>query len=212
MSQKSSIIPPIEGKFNAILLFGPPGAGKGTLGKFLSSVGSHFHLSSGDIFRSLQVDSPAGKIFHKYALKGNLVPDEVTIEIWHYYVSGLIATNRYYPQEQLLLLDGIPRTVQQAKLLESHVTVKKIISLEVNDHHSLLKRLQKRALIERRQDDLDPKVFETRMSVYQKETADVLKQYPEEKIARFDGNLKPLEVLRDVLMKLSDLLVGKKSE
>ncbi len=204
---RSSIIPPIEGKFNAILLFGPPGAGKGTLGKFLSSVGSHFHLSSGDIFRSLPVDSPAGKIFHQYALKGNLVPDEVTIEIWHYYVSGLIATNRYYPKEQLLLLDGIPRTAKQAELLKPYIHVQKVIVLDIKDNALLFKRLQKRALIERRQDDLDQKVFETRMRVYQRETAEVLKHYPTDKIAHFDGHLKPLEVLRDVLMKLSDLMV-----
>lgn len=207
MPKNDSIIPPIKGKFNSILLFGPPGAGKGTLGKFLSSVGSHFHLSSGDIFRSLPVDSPAGKIFHQYALRGHLVPDEVTVEIWHYYVSGLIATNRYVPTEQLLLLDGIPRTRAQAEILERYIEVKKVIVLEVDKSESLLKRLQKRALIERRQDDLDPKVFETRMKVYLKETAEVLKLYDEERITRFNGNLKPLEVLRDVLMKLSDILV-----
>lgn len=207
MPQNDPIIPPIKGKFSSILLFGPPGAGKGTLGKFLSSVGSHFHLSSGDIFRSLPVDSPAGKIFHQYALKGNLVPDEVTVEIWHYYVSGLIATNRYVPTEQLLLLDGIPRTRAQAEILERYIEVKKVIVLEVDKTESLLKRLQKRALIERRQDDLDPKVFETRMGVYLKETAEVLKLYDNKRVSRFDGNLKPLEVLRDVLMKLSDILV-----
>ncbi|MCH9631773.1 MAG: adenylate kinase [Chlamydiae bacterium] len=207
MEKKTSIIPPIEGKFDAILLFGPPGAGKGTLGKFLSSVGSHFHLSSGDIFRGLPIDSPAGKIFHQYALKGNLVPDEVTIEIWHYFVSGLIATNRYYPNEQLLLLDGIPRTLEQAKLLEPYVNVKKIIALDVKDHESLFKRLQKRALVERRQDDLSRNVFETRMNVYLKETAEVLKYYPDSKITHFNGDLKPLEVLRDVLKELTDLMV-----
>lgn len=205
--KQKPLIPSVKGKFNSILLFGPPGAGKGTLGKFLSSVGSHFHLSSGDIFRSLPVDSPAGKIFHKYALKGNLVPDEVTIEIWHYYVSGLIATNRYQPKDQLLLLDGIPRTTHQVEILDPYIDVKKVIVLEVKDQDSLFKRLKKRALIERRQDDLDHKVFETRMEVYQRETAEVLKLYRKDQIARFNGDLKPLEVLRDVLMKLSKILV-----
>ncbi len=207
MTRHTHIIPSAEGKFEAILLFGPPGVGKGTLGKFLSSAGSHFHLSSGDIFRGLPVDSPAGKIFHQYALKGNLVPDAVTIEIWHYFVSGLIATNRYYPKEQLLLLDGIPRTIEQAKLLEPYVNVKKIIALDIKDHQSLFKRLQKRALVEKRQDDMDYKVFETRMNVYLKETAEVLKHYPSNKIARFSADLKPLEVLRDVLKELTDLML-----
>lgn len=207
MTTHKPLIPPHEGKFKALLLFGPPGAGKGTLGKFLSSVGSHCHLSSGDIFRSLLPDSPAGKIFHKYALKGELVPDEVTVEIWHYYVSGLIATNRYYPKKQLLLLDGIPRTAAQVQLLKPYIDVKKVIVLDIADPKSLFKRLQKRAVIEKRQDDLDPIVFETRMAVYNQETAAVLDEYPKDKIAHFNGDLKPLEVLRDVLMKLSDLLV-----
>ncbi len=209
MSKNRSIIPPIEGKCSSILLFGPPGAGKGTLGKFLSSVGSHFHLSSGDIFRSLPIDSPAGKIFHQYALKGALVPDEVTIEIWYYYVSGLIATNQYYPKEQLLLLDGIPRTESQVNILKNHIDVKKIIVLDIQNPELLFRRLEKRALVERRQDDLDPKVFKKRMQVYQEETSHVLSLYPEKNIVRFDAELKPLEVLRDVLMKLSGILVGK---
>ena len=96
----------------SILIFGPPGSGKGTLGKSLSSAGNHFHLSSGDIFRGLSPESPAGKVYHNYAGKGLLLPDDTTIQIWHHYVHGLIATNRYFPEQQLLLLDGIPRTLR----------------------------------------------------------------------------------------------------
>ncbi len=201
-----SIIPPFEGKFQSILLYGPPGAGKGTLGKFLSSVGSHFHLSSGDIFRGLPVDSPAGKIVHQYISKGHLVPDEVTIQVWYYYVSGLIATNRYYPSEQLLLLDGIPRTPAQVEILKKYINVKKIIILDVKKEEHLFKRLQKRAVIEKRQDDQDPKIFKTRMEIYKKETNEILSAYPKEKIAHFNADQKPLEVLRDVLVELSDIL------
>ena len=83
--------------FRSVVVFGPPGSGKGTLGKFLSSAGNHFHLSSGDIFRGLSPESPAGQLYHSYASKGLLLPDEVTIQIWLQYVHGLIATNRYFP-------------------------------------------------------------------------------------------------------------------
>lgn len=78
--------------FRSILIFGPPGAGKGTLGKFLSTAGNHFHLSSGDIFRGLDQETRAGSLYHTYAGKGDLVPNEVRVEIWRQYVSGLIAT------------------------------------------------------------------------------------------------------------------------
>jgi len=193
-------------KFRSVLLFGPPGSGKGTLGKFLSSAGNHFHLSSGDIFRGLSPESPSGKLYHSYASQGLLLPDEITVQIWHHFVHGLIATNRYFPEQQLLLLDGLPRTVQQADLLEKYIHIEKIIVLEVDDTEKLIQRIQRRALIEKRSDDRDPKVLRTRMDIYQQETLKLLDHYPDEVISRFNADQKPLEVLRDVLISLSTLL------
>lgn len=204
--KEKSILPEYSHPFRSILIFGPPGSGKGTLGKFLSSAGNHFHLSSGDIFRSLSPESPAGQIYHNYAGKGLLLPDEITIQIWHHFVHGLIATNRYFPSSQLLLLDGIPRTIRQADLLQKYVVVERIIVLEVEHTEELIKRIQRRALIEKRTDDLDPQILRTRMEVYLKDTTKVLKHYPDRLISRFNGSQKPLEVLRDVLVGLSQLL------
>ncbi len=206
MTQIEDVLPAYNTLMKAILIFGPPGSGKGTLGKFLSSAGNHFHLSSGDIFRSLSPESPAGQLYHNYAGKGLLLPDEITIQIWHHYVHGLIATNRYFPASQLLLLDGIPRTIRQTDLLQKYIQVEKIIVLDVEMIEELIKRIQRRALIEKRTDDLDPQVLRTRMEVYQKDTMKVLKHYPDRLIARFNGSQKPLEVLRDVLVGLSSLL------
>ncbi len=200
------IIPQHTEPFRSILIFGPPGAGKGTLGKFLSSAGNHFHLSSGDIFRGLSPESPAGKLYHNYAGKGLLLPDEVTIQIWDHFVHGLIATNRYFPSQQLLLLDGIPRTIRQADLLDRHIKIEKIIVLEIENIDELIKRIQRRAIIEKRTDDMDRQVLRTRMEVYQRDTIKLLKHYPEAVISRFDADQTPLGVLRDVLVGLSDLL------
>lgn len=200
------LIPSHTEPFRSLLLFGPPGAGKGTLGKFLSSAGNHCHLSSGDIFRTLSPESPAGKLYHQYASKGHLLPDAITVEIWHHYVHGLIATNRYFPSQQLLLLDGIPRTPAQVELLNQHVTVERILLLEVSHPDALFKRIQRRAVIEKRHDDLDPTVLRTRFEVYEKETKQVLSRYPAHLITRFNADLKPLEVLRDVLVALSPVL------
>lgn len=192
--------------FRAVLIFGPPGSGKGTLGKFLSSAGNHCHLSSGEIFRTLSPESPAGKLYHTYASKGLLLPDEVTLQIWHHFVHGLIATNRYFPNQQLLLLDGIPRTLNQAELLEKHIKVERVIVLEIKHFEELVKRLQRRAIIEKRTDDMDVNILRTRMEVYLKDTSQLLKHYPPSLISRFDAEQKPLEVLRDVLVGLTDLL------
>lgn len=193
-------------KFRTILIFGPPGAGKGTLGKFLSTAGNHFHLSSGDIFRGLDPDSPTGKLYHSYASKGNLVPDEVTIEVWRQYMQGLISTNRYFPKKQFLLLDGIPRTLLQSQILDSYIDVLKVIVLKMPNVDGLVKRMKRRALIEKRQDDADETVLKTRMEVYEKETMALLEHYPKESIAVFNADQKPLEVLKDVLVELSNLL------
>lgn len=200
------LIPHYEKPFESILILGAPGSGKGTLGKFLSSAGNHFHLSSGDIFRGLSLDSPAGKLYHEYAGKGHLVPDEITVQIWHQYMQGLISTNRYFPKEQLLLLDGLPRTVKQAELLTKYIDIQKIIVLEMENKEKLIKRLQRRALIERRMDDMDISILKTRMEIYENDTKKVLSYYPKNLLATFNVDQKPLEVLRDVLVELSGLL------
>lgn len=196
----------IQEKFRTILIFGPPGSGKGTLGKFLSTAGNHFHLSSGDIFRGMDPDSPTGRLYHSYASKGNLVPDEVTIEVWRQYMDGLISTNRYFPTKQFLLLDGIPRTLLQAKILDQYIEVMKIIVLDMPNIDGLIKRMKRRALIEKRQDDADEEILKNRMDVYKKETLSLLDYYPSEKVATFNADQKPLEVLRDVLVQLSNVL------
>lgn len=193
-----------------IFIFGPPGSGKGTLGKFLSSAGNHYHLSSGDIFRGLSPESPAGKTFHQYASQGKLVPDELTIKIWRHFVWGLIATNCYFPHEQFLLLDGLPRTIRQAELMAPDIDLIHIINLEMPNTEGLIARLKRRAMIERRMDDFDEGVLKERMQVYQDETVKVIKQYPEELISTFNADQPPLVVLRDVLVKLSYLLTHMK--
>lgn len=203
---KVPLIHPYTGKFSSILLFGPPGAGKGTLGKFLSSAGTQYHLSSGDIFRSLPLNSPAGELYYSYASKGLLIPDEATIEIWKYYVQGLIATNSYYPEGQDLLLDGIPRTIEQAQMLGSFINVRHIIVIEISNSKELLRRMQNRARLEGRIDDLDMEVLKKRLEIYQEQNQKVLEYYPKHLISTVDGSQKPLEVLRDVLVRLSHLL------
>lgn len=201
-----NLIPQYAKKLKSILIFGAPGSGKGTMGRFLSAAGNHVHLSSGDIFRGLSPESPAGQLFHSYASKGHLVPDNVTLKIWHNYVLGLIATNKYFPQEQFLLLDGIPRTLAQAQLLDQYVDVQHVIVLKIDDKKKLVERMKRRALIEGRLDDADENILMTRFKVYEETTSQLLAHYPHDKITVINADQKPLEVLKDILNSLSGLL------
>ena len=128
------------------------------------------------------------------------------MQIWRHYVGGLIATNRYFPHQQYLLLDGVPRTLRQAELFAPFLNILKIIVIDTPNLDVLIKRLQRRAFIEHRQDDTNEQILRTRMQVYQKETLKVLDFYPQELICRFNADQRPLEVLRDVLSELCGLL------
>lgn len=193
-------------KPKAVLMFGPPGAGKGTIGAMLCAAGSHFHLSSGDIFRGLPPESKSGQLFYSYANEGKLVPDDVTIEICWRYLNGLIDTNKFDPSKQLLLLDGLPRTANQAKLIEDYVDVEHIIVLTIEDEEELYRRIGRRGKIEGRNDDGDRAIVTKRLQEYHEKTAKVLECYPAEKISKFSAEQAPVEVLRDVLVGCADFL------
>ena len=101
-------------RHKTLLLFGAPGVGKGTQGKMLGSIPGFYHLSSGDIFRALDANSELGRIFHDFSSRGELVPDDVTIAICTAYISKLTTENGYDSGASFLILDGIPRNVNQA--------------------------------------------------------------------------------------------------
>ena len=187
-------------KPQVVLLFGPPGAGKGTIGQMICAAGNHFHLSSGNIFRHLSPESENGKLFHQYASEGKLVPDEVTLEVWKRYTRGLIDTNRYFPEQQLLLLDGIPRTKKQAQLLDEYVDVLHVIVLDIEDEDTILTRILRRAKIEKRTDDAEVTVIRNRVEEYHTKTTDVLTHYKKDIIYHYSAEKRPMEVLRDVLV------------
>jgi len=185
---------------SAFLIFGAPGSGKGTVGAKLAAVAMGVkHLSTGDIFRGLSPASENGKLFASYANAGKLVPDEVTIQIFSRYVGGLIDTNKFDPAKQAFFLDGIPRTVEQAKLIKSVVVVKHIFVLEITDYSVIIERLLKRAAIEGRKDDIHESVVRARINEYETKTAAVLGTYDPSIITKINGAQTQDEVFRDVL-------------
>ncbi len=192
--------------YKSILIYGPPGVGKGTVCKGLSISDSVVHVSTGEIFRGLDQNSKIGKLVKSYLEKGNLIPDDITIDNWCEFVQNKIKAKEYIPSKQYLLLDGIPRTLKQASLLERYIKVEYVIVLEIKDISKLIDRMKKRALIENRIDDLNETVLENRIKIYLNDTVKLLKHYPENIIFYFNSDQKKLEVIRDVLIKFASIL------
>jgi adenylate kinase len=186
-------------KYQTILLFGAPGAGKGTQGKILGQIPGFFHLSCGDVFRTLDMGSPLGRLFQEYSSKGLLVPDDATIKMWHQNIHAQTVLSRYKPNQDLLVLDGIPRNVAQAALMDHHIRVLKIIHLVCRDKEKMIERLRRRAIKENRADDAKEDVIRRRWAVYEAETRPVLEYYPASLISEVDAMGSPARVLQHIL-------------
>ncbi len=192
-------------RYKTVLLFGAPGSGKGTQGKILEAIPGFYHSATGDIFRSLDLQSEMGRIFWQYSSRGELVPDEFTVKLWKNYINGMEMINQFHPESQLLVLDGIPRNKQQAELLDETIDVVKIIYLVCADMKKMIERLRRRALKENRFDDANDKVIQHRLEVYEHETKPVLDHYPAEKIARVDATMNQLAVLAEIIRVLAPI-------
>jgi adenylate kinase len=186
-------------RFETVLLFGAPGVGKGTQGKILGTIPGFYHLSCGDVFRSIDIGSPEGKKIYQYSSRGELVPDALTIKIWRKGLDGHIALSNYKPREDLLILDGIPRNPAQAKLVEEHLQVLRIVYLLCADEEAMIHRIKRRAIRENRYDDANEGVIRRRFEVYRRETQPVLDCYPNEIVSTIDAIGSPAEVLRNIL-------------
>lgn len=161
-----------------LILFGPPGAGKGTQSTKLIEKYSLTHISTGDLFRKhLKEGTPLGKMAKEYMDKGNLVPDQVVIDM----VDDKISNSGNISG---IIFDGFPRTIPQAKALDEllqrkNAPIKILVELVVPEDE-LRKRLAERAVKENRPDDAKPDVIENRISVYKLETAAVADYYKKE--------------------------------
>jgi len=190
-------------KYRSILLFGAPGVGKGTQGKILGSIPNFYHCACGDVFRNLRADSSLGRLFIEYSGRGQLVPDEPTIELWRHFIENSTKIGRFHPETDTLVLDGIPRNVAQAKILKNTLNVTAVFYMRSSDEERLVARIQRRAVKENRLDDANLNVIRDRLHVYENETKPVLKFYGRSLVHNINADQSPGKVLVDILRHVS---------
>ena len=182
-----------------IILFGPPGAGKGTQSEKIINTYKLTHIATGDLFRKhLGEGTELGKLAQKYMDEGNLVPDEVVIGMVDEKIKETKADSNGY------IFDGFPRTVPQAKALDTLLEEKGekiagMIALDVPEEE-LKKRIQERGKTSGRTDDQDLAKIENRIKVYFDETLPVAKYYDgDNKYAKIQG----VGTIDDIFGKIS---------
>jgi len=184
-----------------IVLFGKPGAGKGTQAEFLKEKYNLTHLSTGDIFRfNIKNDTELGQLAKTYMDKGDLVPDEVTIKM----LQSEVDKN---PDSKGFLFDGFPRTLSQAEALDTFLESKgdKItatVALEADDE-ILVQRLLERGKTSGRPDDQDEEKIRNRYQEYNEKTAPLMEYYKaQDKFHAVDG----IGSIAEITVRLSSVI------
>jgi len=182
-----------------LVLFGPPGAGKGTQAKFLAETFNLTHISTGDLLREeIASGTPLGLAAKELISAGNLVPDSIVI--------GMIGSKLEENKETSgFIFDGFPRTVPQAIALDDLLSkynsrVSVMLSLEV-DKAELVKRLLLRGQTSGRADDLDVATIENRINVYNEKTAPIIDYYQKQGKHRPIQGVGTIEGIADNLKK-----------
>lgn len=165
-----------------VVLFGPPGAGKGTQALKLKDFLAVPHISTGDMFRyHIKNGTDLGKKAKSFSDQGKLVPDEVTIGMVEHRLAQADVAGGF-------LLDGFPRSVPQAEALDRILakqkkTLEAVVNISISDEE-IRQRLAKRASIEGRADDADPKVIQNRINTYKSQSEPCLKYYRPKGVVR----------------------------
>lgn len=198
-------------RWRAMLLFGVPGSGKGTQGRALGCLPGLIHISSGEIFRQLYKAGPLGKEVDRYTSAGKLVPDDLTVNIFFNHMDLLTRKGEFDPKSHVIIADGIPRTYEQAKILNDRIEVVKIFNLKLQDEEEAIERIKQRALRENRRDDANDTIIRSRFETFHRQTADVLRFYDENLALEMNASENPLLVLAELAREIGSFLTESQS-
>jgi len=185
-----------------LILFGPPGSGKGTQSEKLISRYGLKHLSTGDLLRSeISGQTPLGMAVKSLMAEGKLVPDEIVIEM----IDSALGNN---PHVNGFLFDGFPRTTAQAEALDKLLTQKGteiavVLALQVSQEE-LIKRLLNRGRTSDRSDDVNEDVIASRINEYEKKTAAVADHYKQYGKVEYVNGEGSIDEIFDLLCKEID--------
>jgi adenylate kinase len=191
------------GKYQTYLLFGAPGSGKGTQGQIIGRTPGYYHFACGEVFRTLDVSTPLGQQFLEYSSRGELVPDDLTVKLWKIRIDQSVETRSFFPGRDFLVLDGIPRNVHQAQMLEDALRVRRVFHLSCPDRDKLVERLKRRALRDNRFDDANEEVIRHRLETYEQESKPILEYYGGDRLVEIDATQVPVDVLRQIVEVLA---------
>jgi adenylate kinase len=183
-----------------ILLFGYPGSGKGTQGRLLGMLPGFQHVAMGDIFRGLTPENPLFDRVQGYVRKGDLVPDELTMDLFFRHLDSLAV-----PPDEVFVLDGVPRNRQQAVLLRERMEVIKIFKLSVYDENLVVERMRKRAKQQGRPDDASDEIIQHRLDVYRQETETCIRVFPLTSLTRIQADQPVFFVHYDIMTALGKM-------
>ncbi len=184
----------------AILLFGYPGSGKGTQGHILSALPGFDHVAMGDILRGLTVAHPLYEAIHGHVRQGNLVPDELVMELFARHIEPM-----GNGPNDLLVVDGVPRNRRQVDLLGKLVDVIKIFKLSVYDEQIVIDRIRQRARAQNRPDDASDDVIRHRLNIYRNETESCITAFPGFLLTRIQANQPVFDVHLDIISALGKM-------
>ncbi len=184
--------------YNSILLFGCPGSGKGTQGKLIARNNMFFFFSLGELFRKFKITDSLGKIYQEFASSGKSLPDEYAINICKKALCCNVFLRNFNPIEQILVLDGFPRSYKQYKEMDNFINIKVAIYLLCDNDIALKRILHRKKNKSNRIEDQKKQIILNRINEYRNTIEPLIELIPKEKVVKLNSERSRKEIFKDI--------------